>query len=167
MDTNKCLNIFINVRNMCARCVQVVLNMCARCAQYVCKMCARCAQDVRKLCARIVQDLLNMCARCLQDVCNVEIPSTHQASAPATKAPLPSSPAEPSSPAPGSLSFRQLEARVDTLFSITNSASDVVVQYSILKLSYFFSIFESSNREFNIIYSRWFKIDQPISVPEV
>ena len=41
----------------------------------------------------------------------VEIPSTHQASA----------------PAPGSASFRQLEARVDTLFSIANSASDVVV----------------------------------------
>ena len=57
MDTDKCLNIFINVRNMCARCVQVVLNMCARCAQYVCKMCARCAQDVRMMCARIVQDV--------------------------------------------------------------------------------------------------------------
>ena len=37
----------------------------------------------------------------------------------------------------------------------------------ILKLSFFLSIFESSNREFNIIYSRWFKIDQPKSVPEV
>ena len=54
----------------------------------------------------------------------VAIPSTHQASAPAAEASLPSSPAEP---APGSLSFRQLEARVDTLFSIANSASDVVV----------------------------------------
>ena len=122
---------------VCVRFVQDVCKVCARCVQDVRKTCARCLQDVHKRCARIVQDLLNMCARCLQDVCNVAIPSTHQASAPATKAPLPSSPAEPSSPAPGSLSFRQLEARVDTLFSITNSASDVVVQYSILKLSFF------------------------------
>ena len=59
----------------------------------------------------------------------VAIPSTHQASAPAAEASLPSSPAEPASPAPGSLSFRQLEARVDTLFSIANSASDVVVAF--------------------------------------
>ena len=43
------------------------------------------------------------------------------------EAPLPSSPAELPSPAPGSLSFRQLEARVDTLYSIANSASDVVM----------------------------------------
>ena len=57
----------------------------------------------------------------------VTIPSSHQASAPAPEAPLPSSPAELPSPAPGSLSFRQLEARVDTLYSIANSASDVVV----------------------------------------
>ena len=57
----------------------------------------------------------------------VAIASTHQASPPAAEASLPPSPAEPASPAPGSASFRQLEARVDTLFSIANSASDVVV----------------------------------------
>ena len=57
----------------------------------------------------------------------VAIPSTHLASAPAAEASLPSSPAEPASPAPGPLSFSQLEAQVDTLFSIANSASDVVV----------------------------------------
>ena len=63
----------------------------------------------------------------LQPSHTVTIPSSHQASAPAPEAPLPSSPAELPSPAPGSLSFRQLEARVDTLYSIANSASDVVV----------------------------------------
>ena len=57
----------------------------------------------------------------------VTMPLSLQASAPSPEAPLPSNPAELSSPAPGSLSFRQLEARVDTLYSIANSASDVVV----------------------------------------
>ena len=57
----------------------------------------------------------------------VTMPSSLQASAPSPEAPLPSSPAELPSPAPGSLSFRQLEARVDTLYSIANSASDVVM----------------------------------------
>ena len=57
----------------------------------------------------------------------VTMPSSLQASAPSPEAPLPSNPAELPSPAPGSLSFRQLEARVDTLYSIANSASDVVM----------------------------------------
>ena len=56
----------------------------------------------------------------------VTMPSSLQASAPSPEAPLPSNPAELPSPAPGSLSFRQLEARVDTLYSIANSALDVV-----------------------------------------
>ena len=50
----------------------------------------------------------------------VAIQTAHQASAPAAEVPLPPSPAAPclapASPAPGSASFRQLEARVDTLF---------------------------------------------------
>ena len=51
-------------------------------------------------------------------------------------------------------------------FSFYSRFSRVARQISLSTLE-FFSIFESSNREFNIIYSRWFKIDQPISVPEV
>jgi len=51
-------------------------------------------------------------------------------------------------------------------FSFHSRFSRVARQISLSTLV-FFSIFESSNREFNIIYSRWFKIDQPISVPEV
>ena len=51
-------------------------------------------------------------------------------------------------------------------FSFHSRFSRVARQLSLSTLV-FFSIFESSNREFNIIYSRWFKIDQPISVPEV
>ena len=51
-------------------------------------------------------------------------------------------------------------------FSFHSQFSRVARQISLSTLV-FFSIFESSNREFNIIYSRWFKIDQPISVPEV
>ena len=47
-------------------------------------------------------------------------------SAPSPEAPLPSNPAELPSPAPASLSLQQLEARVDRLYSIANSASDVV-----------------------------------------
>ena len=51
-------------------------------------------------------------------------------------------------------------------FSFHSRFSRVARKISLSTLV-FFSIFESSNREFNIIYSRWFKIDQPISVPEV
>ena len=51
-------------------------------------------------------------------------------------------------------------------FSFHSRFSRVARQISLSTLV-FFSIFESPNREFNIIYSRWFKIDQPISVPEV
>ena len=57
------------------------------------------------------------------------------------------------------LDFREWKEKILFLLSIFESL--------ILKLSFFLSIFESSNREFNIIYSRWFKIDQPKSVPEV
>ena len=66
-------------------------------------------------------------SQALQPSHAVTMPLSLQASAPSPEAPLPSSPAELPSPAPGSLSFRQLEARVDTLYSIANSASDVVV----------------------------------------
>ena len=52
-------------------------------------------------------------------------------------------------------------------FSFHSRFSRVARQISLSTLVFSSSIFESSNREFNIIYSRWFKIDQPISVPEV
>ena len=56
----------------------------------------------------------------------VTMPSSLQALAPSPEALLPSNPAELPSPAPASLSLQQLEARVDRLYSIANSASDVV-----------------------------------------
>ena len=47
-------------------------------------------------------------------------------SAPSPEAPLPSNQAELPAPAPAPLSLQQLEARVDRLYSIANSARDVV-----------------------------------------
>ena len=47
-------------------------------------------------------------------------------SAPSREAPLPSNQAELPAPAPAPLSLQQLEARVDRLYSIANSARDVV-----------------------------------------
>ena len=74
------------------------------------------------------------------------------------------------------LDFREWQGTILFLLSIFESGknkfsfhsrfSRVARQISLSTLV-FFSIFESSNREFNIIYSRWFKIDQPISVPDV